>query len=237
VLPGDWRGLRKSSKGYCLAHADENLTGPPTEQNEMMAAKLSNNQKGVMKQFCKYIVQTWPSQELNPDPAESHDAAFVDPTGFWYALFKTEFKRFVCFLMAQNEQNSSQNVRYSKILLVCMLNIVQLCKEFIYIGKLTFFNLDVFQRINCQLEDEIEGVDGSPFSLGLLVSIHTSCISILQDSTNTEIRTAVQKSQELGEKIKAAKRVGHKCAKRALWIPVIRCACSCLCPTYTKNVK
>jgi ribosomal protein L18 len=71
-----------------------------------------------------------------------------------------------------------------------------------------------------------------PFDSSLLLSVHTSCTTILTSSENEEIRTVIQQSHKLAKQIKAAKRVGHKCAQRAIWIPVTRCVHSCSHLTY-----
>ena len=62
-----------------------------------------------------------------------------------------------------------------------------------------------------------------PLNPGSLVSVHTSCTTILGRSENKEIRTTVQESYELAKQIKAARQVGHKCALQAIWVLVTRC--------------
>jgi hypothetical protein len=73
----------------------------------------------------------------------------------------------------------------------------------------------------CQLKNEIK--ERTPFLSGLLLSIHTSCVAHLSKTENKEIRLSLNESYELGKKMKAARQVGHKCAKTALWIPITRC--------------
>jgi hypothetical protein len=80
--------------------------------NYIAATKLCNDQKQIMKRFCDYTEHHWPSQRLNSELAESRYAAFVDPTGFWHALFKVEFKRFIDFLEAQDTNNCNDRVRH-----------------------------------------------------------------------------------------------------------------------------
>ena len=63
-----------------------------------------------MKRFCQYIEHNWPSQQLDSELTESCYAAFVDPTGFWHTLFKTEFKRFIDFFEAQDKNNCNDRV-------------------------------------------------------------------------------------------------------------------------------
>jgi hypothetical protein len=71
------------------------------------------------------------------------------------------------------------------------------------------------------LRTEIE--NHSPFSAGLIVSVHFSCLNHLNKTTNEEIRATINESHNLGLKIKAARQVGRNCAKVALWIPVMQC--------------
>ena len=89
-----------------------NLSGPPTESNNISPTKLDLTQKQTMKKFCQYTEDHWPSQRLNHDLAESRYAAFVDPTGFWHALFKTGFKNFIDFHEAQSEHNRNEKVNF-----------------------------------------------------------------------------------------------------------------------------
>jgi hypothetical protein len=112
VPDGNWKGSRKSSKDYRLPRTAEDLTGPPTEPHEFTAVKLSGDQKQIMKKFSEYLTLNWPSQRLNSELAESRYGAFVDPTGFWYALFKTEFKHYIDYIDAQHDSNRSQRVIY-----------------------------------------------------------------------------------------------------------------------------
>jgi len=109
---GNWRGSRKSTNNYRLPRTKENLTGPLTEPNELTAVKLSNNQKQTMRKFCDYLTRHWPSKRLESELAQSRHTAFVDPTAFWYALLKTEFKRYIGFLEAKPIGNRSQQVIY-----------------------------------------------------------------------------------------------------------------------------
>jgi hypothetical protein len=78
----------------------------------MVATKLCSDQKQIMKRFCEYAEHNWPTQRLNSELAETCYAAFIDPTGFWHALFKTEFKRFIEFFEAQDENNRNDRVRH-----------------------------------------------------------------------------------------------------------------------------
>ena len=63
----------------------------------------------------------------------------------------------------------------------------------------------------------------TPFSAGRLFSVHYSCLTHLGKTTNNEIRATLDESHSLGMKIKATRTVGHKCAKVALWIPIMWC--------------
>jgi hypothetical protein len=53
---------------------------------------------------------------LSSELAGSRHSAFVDPTGFWHALFQTEFPKYISFLENQCAANWSQRVRYSPFL-------------------------------------------------------------------------------------------------------------------------
>jgi hypothetical protein len=64
----------------------------------------------------------------------------------------------------------------------------------------------------------------TPFFSGLLFSVHMSCVKLLEKEVNIpEIHACVRESHNLGKKIQAAKTLGHKLAKQAVWIPVTRC--------------
>jgi hypothetical protein len=98
VPSGDWKGTRKPSKGYHLPGATENLCGPPVEVLPLELTGLDKTQKEIIKKFCEYLTVNWPSQRLSTELAGSRHSAFVDPTGFWHALFQTEFPRYIGFL-------------------------------------------------------------------------------------------------------------------------------------------
>jgi hypothetical protein len=115
VPAGDWKGTRKPSKGYHLPDAAENLCGPPLEALHSELTGLDKTQKEIIKKFCEYLTINWPSQQ-STELAGSRHVAFVDPTGFWHALFQTEFPKYITFLGNQRAANRSQRVRYSPFL-------------------------------------------------------------------------------------------------------------------------
>jgi hypothetical protein len=116
VPSGDWKGTRKPSKGYHLPDTAENLCGPPPEALHSELTGLDKTQKEIIKKFCEYLTIHWPSQRLSSELAGSRHSAFVDPTGFWHALFQTEFPKYISFLENQRAANRSQRVRYSPFL-------------------------------------------------------------------------------------------------------------------------
>lgn len=112
---GDWKGIRKPSKGYHL-DAAENLCGPPLEALHSELTGLDKTQKEIIKKFCEYLTENWPSQRLSTELTDSRHSAFMDPTGFWHALFQTEFPKYISFLVNQRAANRSQRVCYSPFL-------------------------------------------------------------------------------------------------------------------------
>lgn len=71
---------------------------------------MNNQQKKVVKKFCDYLAQTWPSQEFNSGLACTRHMAFADSTGFWHILFMPEFKKYLDYLNGVPEGNKSTHV-------------------------------------------------------------------------------------------------------------------------------
>ena len=103
-----------------------------------------------------------------------------------------------------------------------MLLANQSCRRHLETCKFMLLNARVHILNAQQLSHDI--AISSPFRSGLLVSIYYSCLQCLKNTPNLmeEIEESIRESNELGRKILTARRLGHKCAKRAVWIPVTR---------------
>ena len=102
--PGDWAGTRTARRNYRLT-SNEDLSGPDLSGSDLQPTPLANEEKAVLKKFCKYLIEHWPSQHLNSELANSRRLVFVDPTGFWYGLFHAEFKKFLDLVQSTPNQS------------------------------------------------------------------------------------------------------------------------------------
>lgn len=116
-LLGDWTGVRNAANGYRLA-TDEDLSGPPIDSEELESNSvdwkgLAVNSKLVIKKFCRYLEQHWPTRQFNPELAGAFCTAFVDPIGFYHILFKSEFKRCQDYLLNSIHGEKVSHIIYS----------------------------------------------------------------------------------------------------------------------------
>ena len=99
---------------------------------------------------------------------------------------------------------------------------LQWCPWYLELCKYVLLDAWVHNLISRQLNDDV--AKNSPFHSGLLLSIFSSCLAHLKNTKNTkeEISQCIDNSHELGKKISMARKLGHSCAKKAVWIPVTR---------------
>jgi hypothetical protein len=108
---GDWTGIRKAANSYRLPRVHEDLRGPASEVQDPTPTKLIDIRKEIMKNFCTWLIQHWPTTRLNKELACDRHMALADPTAFWHALFQSEFVAYLEYMDKLPVQNQSLRVR------------------------------------------------------------------------------------------------------------------------------